>query len=135
MAEYRDEEAVRIPRINNDRSDLLPVPQAKVLPGLPRIGRLVDPVTGGEIRSLETFAAPDKNDGRVRRRDGESADGSGGLIIEYRPPRPPVVAGLPYPAVIHADIEDVGHPGDARCTHGPPSSVRADHAPSQILVQ
>jgi hypothetical protein len=38
MSENRDEDAVRVLRINDDRGDLLPVAEAEVLPGFPSVG-------------------------------------------------------------------------------------------------
>src|SRR5262249_36552481 len=47
MAEDGDEDAVRILRVDEQGSDLLPVAQAAVLPGLAAVGGAVDAVACG----------------------------------------------------------------------------------------
>jgi hypothetical protein len=82
MPHDRDEQAVRVARIDDDLRDLLPVTQAEVRPGLSRVGRLVDAVTRREIGTLEPFTASDVNDVRIRWREGDRSDRSRRLVVE-----------------------------------------------------
>src|SRR5712664_3270059 len=78
-----DEDAIWIFRIDENRGDLLGV--AKVLhvrPGFSGVIGFIDSVAGGEVRALQSFAAANVNNARIGWRDGESADGAGGLFVE-----------------------------------------------------
>jgi hypothetical protein len=74
MTEDCDEDAVRITRIDENCADLLTVSKSHVTPTLPAVGRLIDAVADGEVRSLQAFAARDVDHIRIGRRDGERAD-------------------------------------------------------------
>ena len=65
MAEDRGEDAVRVARVDDDLRDLLPVAQAEVRPGPPRVGRFVDAVADGKVGALQALAARDVDDVRV----------------------------------------------------------------------
>src|SRR4029077_10329908 len=71
MTLSRDEQPIGIFGIDDDGCDLLRVAQSrsiltKMLPCAARIGRLVDTVANGEIRSAQAFAAADINRVRIR---------------------------------------------------------------------
>ena len=112
VAEHGDEELVGIARIDGDLRDLLAVAQAEMRPRLAGVGGFVDAVAGGEIGTLQSFAAAGVDDVGIGGRDGERADGAGGLVVEDGVPGAAVIGGLPDAAVAHADVEDVGLPGD-----------------------
>ena len=67
MAQHRDEQAVRVARIDDDLRNLLAVAQAQVRPGLAGVGGLVDAVAGGEVGALQPLAAADVDDVRDSR--------------------------------------------------------------------
>ena len=118
MAEDGDEDPVGVAGVDDDLRDLLGVAQAEVLPGLAAVGGPVDAVAGGEVGALEALAAAHVDHLRIRRRHGDGADRAGGLVVEDRRPDPAVVVALPHPAVVHADVEDVGRAGHAHRGHG-----------------
>src|SRR4051794_17523729 len=57
-----DKEAIRVLRIHCDLRDLLCVPKSKMGPGCAGIPGFVNAVANREIRSMQSFAAPDVND-------------------------------------------------------------------------
>src|SRR5262249_45619805 len=70
VAEDRGEGDVRVARMDGhcaDLTDLLP----DVLPGLARVGALVDPVSGGDVAANVRFTAADVDHVRIGRSDGE----------------------------------------------------------------
>src|SRR4029453_8757952 len=98
---------VGVTRIDDDLRDLLAIAQSKMGPRLPRVRRLVDAVAGREIGTLEAFPAAEVDAVRVRRSDGNRADGAGALLVKDRIPRTAVIRGLPDTAVHDADVEQV----------------------------
>ncbi len=135
MTERRDEEAIGIFRIDEDRADLPRVPQTEVLPRAPRVGGLVDAIAHRQVRPLQTLAAAHIDDVGVGRRDRNGADRLSGLLVEDRCPRLPEVGRLPDPSVVDAYIEDVGLLGDAGRTDGSPAAEWADVAPAKVRVE
>src|ERR1700749_4425761 len=106
MSRHRNEDLVRVLRIDGDLSDLLPVAQARQMgPCLARIGGLVHTVTGGKVGPLQSFAASDIPDVRVGVRPGNCADRAGRLRIPKAVPSGAAVRGLPYAAVDTAYVE------------------------------
>ena len=134
VAEHGDEEAVGIVRVDEDGGNLLAVAQAEVAPGLAGVGRFVHAVADGEVGALQAFAAADVDDVGVGGRDGEGADGAGGLVVEDGLPGAAVVVGLPDAAVVDADVEDVGLCRDAGGADGPAAAEGSDVAPAQAGV-
>ena len=133
MAEDSDEQTVGVPRVDDDLRDLLAVSQAQVGPGLPGVGGLVDAVARGQIRPLQSLAAPDVDDVRVRRREGDGADRPARLVVEDREPGAPVVGRLPDAAVDDADVEDVGLARDAGGGFGAAPAKGPDVAPVHLV--
>ena len=132
MAEHGDEQPIGVARVDDDVGNLLAVAEAEMRPRLAGVGRLVDAVADRQIGAGEPFAAADVDDVRVRRRDRDRADRSGGLVVEDRRPRPPEVGRLPHPAVYRAGIEDVRlrrHAGDG---FGPSAAERSDRTPAHF---
>ena len=129
------EQPIGIARVDRDLRNLLAVAEAEVFPGPSPIGGAVDPVAGGEVGPLETFAAPDVDDVGVGRRHGDGADRSGRLIVEDRVPGPAVVGGLEDAAVYGADVEDVGPVGHTDGGLGPAAPMGADAAPLEGAEQ
>ena len=108
MTEHGREDAIGIVRVDEQRGDLLAVAQSEMAPGLTGVGGFVDSVSDREIGALEALAAGDINDVGIRGRDGECADGAGGLRVEDGMPGAAGVVGFPDTAVVGADVKDVG---------------------------
>ena len=133
MTQDRDKYAVRIARVDDDRADLLPIAQSHVFPCFAAVGRFVDAVACRKVRSLQPLATADVNDVRVRRRNRESADRSGRLIVEYRIPGVAEVRGLPDASVVDADEEDVRLSRNAGGSDGTAATEWSDHAPVKLV--
>src|SRR5205807_1606641 len=98
-AKDRHEDPVGVVWIDEDRAELLAVPQPEMVPGLAAVGRFVNAVAGGEIGSLQTLATADVDDVGVGGRHGQRAHRAGRLVIEEGLPGAPVIGGLPDTAV------------------------------------
>ena len=55
MAEHGNEDAVRVPRVNRQIRDLLPVAQSQMTPRAAGIGGSIDPIAYGEIGAVQSF--------------------------------------------------------------------------------
>ncbi len=135
MAKDRDEQPIRVARIDDNLRNLLAVAQAQMRPSLPGIRRLVDSVARGQVGPWQTFAAADVDDIRIGGRDCNRADRSGRLVVKDRLPRPPVIGCLPHAAVAHADVEDIRLAGNAAHRFGPPAAIWADRTPAHLTIR
>ena len=131
-AEHGGEGDVGIGRMDDDRADLADL-LPDVLPGLAGVGGLVDAVADGDVAADVGLAGADVDDVRVRRGDGDGADGRGRLVVEDRPEGQPAVGGLPDAAgggggVVGERI--AGHAADAADAA---AGRRADAAGFQFL--
>ena len=133
MAGHRDQNVVRVARIDGDLRNLLAIAQAEVRPGLSRIRRFVNAVANGEVGPLKTFAACDVNDVRVGRRDGDGADGLRRLVVEDGRPGAAVVVRFPDAAVHLAHVKDIRLARHTRHGARSPAAMRANHAPAHAL--
>ena len=134
MSQDRDEQRLRVLRIDDDLRDLLAVAQTVVRPRLAGVGGLVDAVARREIGALKSFTAPDVDDVGIRRRDGDGANRAGRLVVEDGRPGTTKVVRLPDAAVDGADVEDVRLIRDADRGLGAARAMRADHAPAHLAV-
>ena len=130
----RDEYAIGIQRIDQDRADLPRVAETEVLPGAAGVDRFVDPVADRQVGTLQPLAAADVEDVRVRRRHGNPADRLRRLFVEDRRPRLPVIGGLPDAAIVDADIEDVRLLNDAGGADCAAAAEGPDRPPLQPAV-
>ena len=135
MAEYRDEEAVGILRIDRDRRNLLTVAQTEMRPRRTGVGRLVDAVADRQIRTLQSLAAAGIDDVWIARRHRERADRSGRLRVEDRRPRSPGVVALPHAAVDDADVKEVRMARDAGDRRRAAAAQRSDETPMQVAIE
>ena len=135
MAEGGDEDPVGVLGVHDDHGNLLGVAQAQVLPGLAAVRGAVDAVAGGEVGPLQAFAAAHVDHLRIRRRHGDGPDRTGRLVVEDRRPDPAVVVAAPHPAVVHADVEDVGRAGYSHRGHRAAATVGTDHPPAHLLEE
>ena len=135
MAGHGDKEPVGVPGVDREVGDLLAVAQAKVRPGLPRVGGLVDAVSNREVGTAESLTAADVDHVRIRGRDGDRSDRAGRLIVEDRLPGAAGIRRLPHPAVADADVERVRLRRHADRGLGAPAAERADAPPSHVTEQ
>ncbi len=98
-------------------------------PRVSAVGGPVNSVARGKVRAAQTFPAADVNDVRVGGRDGQGADRSGGLPIEYRSPGPPGIRAFPHAAVVYADVKKIWFAGNASGANRAASAEWADAAP------
>jgi len=135
MPRHCGKDLVGIARIDGELRNLLAVAQAKVRPGLARIGRFVNTITDRKIRPMQPLTAADINYVWIRRRYRNRADRARGLVVKDRLPRATVVVGLPNAAIAHSDIKHIrlaGHSGDSACAS---TTVGADGAPVEGFQQ
>ena len=135
MAERRDEQTIRVLRIDDDGTDLACLAQAEMLPARPGVGRLVDAVADREIRTLQPLAAADVDDVGIGWRDRDRADRLRRLPVEERRPRQPVIGRLPDAAVVDADVEHVRLLRHAGRADRASAAVWADGAPAHRVVE
>ncbi len=86
-------------------------------PGLPASVDLYTPSPTAKIRPNNSRARAYINNVGIRRRDRNSANGAGRLVIEQRHPRGTEICRPPDTAVIETYIEDIRlawHPASAR---------------------
>ena len=132
MSGDRDEQPVRIVRIDGHLRNLLPVAQPKMRPGRARVGGLVDAIAHRKIGTMQSFAAAHVDDIRIGGRDRDRADRAGRLVIEDRIPCAAEVVGLPHAAIHRADVEDIRLAGNAAIRARAPSAKRTDVAPMHL---
>src|SRR5438270_11706516 len=107
MASHRGKNLVGISGIDGELRNLLAVAEAKVRPGLARVGRFVNAVADRQVRPMQPLTAADIDHVRVRRRYSNRADGASRLVVKNRLPCASVVIGLPHPAIAHANVKDI----------------------------
>src|SRR5262249_46867483 len=106
VAERAREHDVGISRIDHDPPDPTRVVEARVLPGPPGVGRLVDTVADRDVAADERLASAGPDDVGIGRRDGERADRGDRLVVEDRLPVRAVVGGLEDAARCRARVVD-----------------------------
>ena len=132
MAESRDQDPIRVAGVDQDSPDLLRVPKPDVDKGLPAVGGFVHPVALRDVGAHVGLAGAHVDHLRIRRRQGERADGADRLGVEDRSPGPAGIVRLPHAAVDAAEVEVrhvAGHAGHGQ--HAPPAK-RADRAPAEL---
>src|SRR6266568_1841933 len=135
MTEHGDKKAIRIPRVDNNRTDLLPVAEAQVLPRFAAVDRFVKAIAGGQIGPLQAFATADINDPGIGGCDRERADRSGWLIVEDRNPCAAIVVSLPHSAIVDANIKNIRLTRNSRGAYRAPAAKWTNHAPAQVLIK
>src|SRR6185436_20401537 len=89
----------------------------------------VNAVARRKIRSLQPFATSDVYDFWIRRSNGKSTNGTGGLILEDWLPRMAEISGLPNTSVVYADVEHIRLTRHAGRTDSAATAEWTDHAP------
>src|SRR6185437_3238845 len=100
--------------MDRDLADVLGVVEAEVRPRRAAVCRLVHAVPEADGVAQRGLATADIDDVGRRRRDGDGADGGGGLTVEDGLPDAAGVDRLPDAAVYRAEIELVRPSGHAR---------------------
>src|SRR5262249_25334843 len=84
MPRRRDVDDVRTPRIDHDARNRLRRSEAEVGEGLAAVFALVDPVAEARGLAAVRLAGADVDDVRIRRMDGDVADGCAAVGLEHR---------------------------------------------------
>ena len=127
---------VGILRIDLDLADLADVFEAGELPGLSRVGRLVDAAPEDHVRTDRFAAGSHVDDVRIRVGDVDGADRAGrDLAVGHREPRDAVVLRLPHTAAARAQIEDAWLRADARGRRRAAAAMRTNRSPAQVLIR
>ena len=100
----RDEDDLRIARIDHDAADVLASLQADVPPRPAGIVAAIDAVAVADAALVVGFAGADPDRARVLRIDGDRADRIGALVLEDRREGDAGVGGLPHAAGRDADV-------------------------------
>src|SRR5690348_11969899 len=111
----RDEDDVRVIRIDRDSTDPSRRVEAHLLPRTPRVRGLVDAIADRDVAANPWLTGSRPDDVVIRRRDGQGADGGDILIVEDRRPVNPRIDGLPNSAGCRTGVVDVriaGHAND-----------------------
>ncbi len=135
VPERRDEQAVRVMRIDRDRGDLLGVAQAEVRPRRARVGGLVHAVADREVGPVQAFPAAGVDRVVVARRHRERTDRTGALAVEDRRPRPPGVVRPPHAAVHGRHVEAVRLVGNPAHRRRAPPAQRPDEPPLHPRIE
>ena len=123
VAEHRDVDGVRIPRVDQDPRDLTRVGESHEPPARAGVGREVDAVPVDDVVAGVRFARPHPDEIRVGGRDGDGAD-RGRVLFEDRFERHAAVDRLPDATRRRADVDhvrvsrDSGDRGDAPAAGG-----------------
>src|SRR5277367_3685628 len=135
MAENRGEQLARVMRIDSKLRNLLPVAQAKMLPGLARVSGPIYAVANGEVGAPQAFAASHVDDIAVGSSDGDRADRLRRLAIEDRLPGAPVIVALPNTAVALTNVEDVWLADNPSSGPRATTAKWSNHSPVQVRFQ
>src|ERR1700690_895593 len=106
-----------------------------MLPGAPRVGRLVNAVADGEIGPAQAFSAAHIDNIGIRRRYRQRSDGAGRLAIEDRVPGSAEVRRLPNAAVVWSHVEDVLVLRNAGDRHRAAAAKWPDQPPMKLLIE
>ena len=135
MSEHGGNELVGITRMDDEGRDLLAIAQAKMRPGLARVGRFVDAVAHRQVGTMQALAAGYINDVGIGGSDSDGTNRLRGFMIEDGIPGAAVVVRLPDASIDLRHIEDVWLAGDSDGSAGAPPAKRTDHTPVQIAVE
>src|SRR5580692_6198244 len=135
MPERRGENSIRVARVDSKSGNALTIAKAKMGPGLARVGGFVHPVTDGQIRPSQPFAARDINYVRIGRSDRNGSNSLRWLIVENRRPGAAGIVCLPDTAVHRPDVKNIRLGRHASRRASPPAASGADHPPAQLLVR
>src|SRR6185312_11402413 len=122
-------------RIAGEFWNLLAIAQAKMGPRLAGISGFVDAVPDREVRAVQPLAAADINNVGIRRRNGNRANGAGGLMVKDGLPCAAVIIRLPDASIADAYIEDVRLAGHAADGPRASATIRPDAAPLERAEQ
>ena len=130
MAQRRHKNHVRVPRIDNHRADVLRILEARVLPRLASVHRLVNPVAVSDVAANAGFTRARIDHVVVGRGHGNRANRGDRLLIENRLPAHARVRALPHSAGSAAEIKDIGLARHARHRQHASSAERSNLPPA-----
>src|SRR5262249_4447549 len=133
MSKHCRKHPIRVVRIDDDRTNLLSISQAEMLPGAASIRRFINSISNREIGPPQAFPAGYINDVGIRGRNRQRADTACGLIVENRVPRPSIVGALPYATVVGRHVENVWLIRYSRDRYSSSRAERPDESPLQLL--
>ena len=108
MAERCDVRDIRVFRMDEHASDGTGVLEADIFPGFASVDRFVDAVAMGNISADTGLSSAHVNHIRIGRRDGDTANGRGLLVVKDGLPSHGAIRGFPDPAAGRAKIVSVG---------------------------
>lgn len=126
MTERRDENNIRIVRIDNYRADVTRIFQADIFPCQASVERLVYAVAIGNIPAYASFACASVDDIGIGRRYGDAADRGDALMIKNRLPGNSGVRCFPDAAPDRSEIIHIGIVRNARRRESSSGSKRSD---------
>src|ERR1035441_7209966 len=106
---------------------------ADVAPRLASVGGLVDAIAEANLRADIGFTSTGVDDVGHGWRDGNGADGRGGLPVEERSPGHAGVHGFPNATADRSEVERGGIAGDAGDGDSAAAAERADQAPLKVI--
>ncbi len=135
MTQHRREDFIRITRIDGECGNLLAISQAgQVCPCFAGVRGFVDSVADRKIGPMQTLAAGDVDNIRIRRSDGNRADRLRRFVIEDGIPGAAVIVRLPHSAVHLSHVKHVGLAGHAGGSAGASAAKGPIIAPVQFLI-
>ena len=134
FAERRDEDDVRVGRMDADLRDRLRLAEADVRPRLAGVRRLVDAVAGLDVAADARLPHPDEHDVRIGFRDRDRADRTAvDLPVRHRKPALTAVDRLPQAAAGLPGVGLLGPPLDAADRDRSSCARRTDATPLERL--
>ncbi len=135
VAEGRDENDVRILRVDEDPADRARVGETDAPPRGAAVVRAIHPVARPDVVARLDVARAHVDHVRVRRRERQRADRGRARAVEDRRPRAPRILRLPHAAGGVAQVVLRGIVGDPLGHRSPPGAERADEPPAEVGVQ
>jgi hypothetical protein len=133
--ERRDENDVRIVRVNQNASDLARIVEADMGPRLSGVGGFVHAVAEGDLRAHVGFARTDIDNVGIGRRDINRAYRRNGLGIEHGGPSAARVFRLPHATADRAEVKRVRMARNSGNTVATAAAERPNHAPVQSRIK
>src|SRR5215472_397907 len=128
----RYEHAARLLGIDEDGGDLLGIAETQMLPGLAGIHGFIDTIAGRKVRTLQSFAAANIKDVRIRGSNRDDAHRTRILIVKNRKPGVPKIRSFPNSPIYRSHVKNVGLMRHASYAHGASTAERPDQTPSHI---
>src|SRR5580692_4675532 len=120
--------------MNHHAPDVIRRSQAHLLPRLPSIQRLINPISPRRALPIVRLSRPDPHNGRIGRSDRNVTNSRHILFVKHRLPRRPVIRRLPHPTRRRPHKNNVRIAfDDAEIVDAPPHHRGPDLSKLQIL--